>query len=134
GLAGRAEPRRSAQVDQKIDDELAFLDEFLHEGRVHPRRYVPIDRPHVVPRNVFPHVAELDPSPPEDAVILAEEKHPHQTPGLDLESPYPRGEFSRCRGGVQGGIGADRACQGTATPSSTRPTMSSLVRSSASAS
>ena len=68
----RSEALARREVDHEHHGHLALFDEHLHEGVVHARRHVPVDRAHVVARLVLAHLAEREPLPLEDGVYVPE--------------------------------------------------------------
>src|SRR5262249_32952671 len=67
--------------------QFLLLAVLAHEDLVHPRRHVPIDPAHLVPRLVRPHLGEVQTGTVKQARVVAEEKPVQPANDLKLEAP-----------------------------------------------
>ena len=130
-LAG-AEVARRAHVDQELDRHLALLREALHVGAPGAGGHVPVDRARGVAGDVFPHLVELHSAPPQEREVTADHRFLDSAVRPQLE---PSGSSEDA---LHVFLGVHRVLpsrgQGIRTPSRIRPTTSSAVMPSASAS
>ena len=148
GLLAATELHRATGVDDQLQDELTVLHVGLDEGLTRPCGDLPVDRPHLVARQVGTHLLELETGAAEVRLVGALESAGDQAMGTDLDLTHASHELGREQGRLgAGSVGlrgsrhrADRTRtkpredQGTGTVSRTRWTRSSEVRPSASAS
>ena len=59
GLVGAAKIHRATDIQQKPSADFSVFLMLSHKGRLHARRHVPIDVPHIVMRLVFAQVSQL---------------------------------------------------------------------------
>ena len=139
----RPESLRSGEIDDQHHGELALFDVALDERPAHSRGDVPVDRADLVAGLILAHFRELHSLALEHRAVLAGENGVDQParPQLDqLYLPQNLGRHShRLLGSPLGRLfGAparpENADHGTGIASRMRPTISSLVTSSASAS
>ena len=109
-----AEPHRARHVDHQQDRQLTLLDEALHVGFAEPRGHVPVDRPHLVARQIGAHLLELDAASLEHALASAREQVLDQVAAADLEAADLAQDF---RGVHQGTRTLSRIRRPTSSPS-----------------
>src|SRR5262249_47992472 len=81
----------------------------------HPRRHVPIDRPHLIPRLILPHLLKIHSLPFEHTMILPRQRLRHHPVRPDLDLPYFFQYFARdhgrgCPSSRLSGIGPTLVC------------------------
>ena len=104
------------EVDDEHHGHLALFDEDLHEGVVHARGDVPVDRADVVAGLVRAHLAEREALALEDGLVRARELLVGEPRRVDLDGPQ------RCEELPGNHAATEPSDHGTSTTSKTRRT------------
>ena len=87
GMNG-AEKRTRADIHQQHDGELALFFEQFAERMVEACRDIPIDKTDIIPRRIFPHLAETHAPALEGAVVFTREQMAGELFALYLQLPH----------------------------------------------
>ncbi len=88
GARPRTETVRSRNIDEENDRQFTLFGEALDVRLARPGRHIPVDRPDVIARHVWPHLIELDPLSLENRVVVTGQAFVNQAVGQNADLPH----------------------------------------------